>query len=220
MSEHYFAPKPAAKPKRRQIEAELRGRHFRFFTEAGVFSPERVDPGTRLLAETMEVGEADVALDLGCGYGVLGIAAAALASRGRVYLVEINERAARLARENLALNRISNAEVREGDGLGPVAGLEFDVIAFNPPLRAGNRVVHSLIAQAARALRPGGRFYLVARTRQGAKTLARKLAEIFGRVSEVEKGGGYRVYLCRRSDATRSPQAGELGSCEGRPALG
>jgi 16S rRNA (guanine1207-N2)-methyltransferase len=199
MSEHYFTPSPAGRPRRRQIEAVLRGRRFRFLTEAGVFSPDRVDRGTRLLVEAMEVGEQEVVLDLGCGYGAAGIAAAALAKAGRVYLVDINQRAARLAGENLALNGIANAEARAGDGPAAVAGLRFDVILLNPPLRAGKEVVARLIREARGALRPGGRFYLVARTRQGAKTLARKLEEEFGAVTEVRKGGGYRVYRCLRA---------------------
>ena len=81
-----------------------------------------------------------------------------------------------------------------------VAGMKFDLVALNPPVRAGKRAVLSLIGQAQAALRPGGRFYLVALTRLGAKTLAKAMKETFGRVAEIRKGGGYRVYLA-------SPQA-------------
>ena len=118
MSEHYFTPKPSSAARRTQLELEFRGRRFRFFTEAGVFSPRHIDAGTRLLAEAMEVQEEDTVLDLGCGYGVLGVLAAGLASRGRAYLVDINERAAALARDNLALNGVSNGEARNGTGWG------------------------------------------------------------------------------------------------------
>jgi 16S rRNA (guanine1207-N2)-methyltransferase len=197
--EHYFTPSPSAKGRRLTLEITLRGQSLRFVTEAGVFSRERIDRGTRLLISEMEIGPADRVLDLGCGYGPVGVVAAKLAPQGHVTLVDINERAVALARENLALNGIENGEALAGDGYAPVGERRFDVIALNPPVRAGLAVVHRLIAGGAAHLAPGGRFYLVGRTQQGVIRLGKKMAEVFGGVEEVAKGGGYRLYVARKA---------------------
>ena len=194
MGEHYFTEQPQAPRRPREFEARLRGRLYRFRTERGVFSPDRIDPGTRLLIEGMTVHPGETILDLGCGYGPIGIAAAPLAAPGRVYLTDVNGRAAELARENIRLNGIENAEVRVGDGLAPVADVWFDVILTNPPIRAGYTVVFPLLEGAVEHLKPGGRLYLVARVRQGAKTLAAKMASLGLEVNEAERGSGYRLY--------------------------
>jgi 16S rRNA (guanine1207-N2)-methyltransferase len=197
-TDHYFSPQPETRGRRHTFTATLRGHAFTFVTGAGVFSRSHVDAGTRLLIEHMPVHASDRFLDLGCGYGVVGVVAARLAHQGQVTMVDINQRAIELARENLRLNRITNAEAKQGDGFGPVAGEVFGVIALNPPIRAGLPVVHALIERARQHLSPGGRFYLVARTRQGALRLAEKMREVIGNVEEVARGGGYRVFVSRR----------------------
>ena len=196
-NEHYFSREPHAEGGVRSLAITLRGHDFTFVTEAGVFSRERVDRGTRLMVTEMEIRPTDRVLDLGCGWGVVGVVAARLAPQGHVTLVDINARAVELARTNLAANGITNAEVHQSDGYEAVEGHEFDVIALNPPIRAGLAVVHRLIAQGREHLAPGGRFYLVARTQQGALRLAKKMAEVFGDVEHVATGGGYRVFLSR-----------------------
>jgi 16S rRNA (guanine1207-N2)-methyltransferase len=112
-------------------------------------------------------------------------------------LVDVNPRAAALAAENVRLNAVINAEVRCGDGCAPVADRRFDLVLFNPPIRAGRSVVVRLMTEAHACLMPGGRLYMVVRTRQGARTLARRLGDIFARVTEVERGSGFRVYEAR-----------------------
>ncbi len=192
---HYFVPAPPASPGPGPLLRMTEGgREFRFRTAPGVFSRGRVDRGSRLLLQAARLDGARRILDLGCGYGVLGIVAAARAPQATVVLVDINPRAAALAEENVRLNGIPNAEVRCGDGCAPVAGLAFDVILCNPPIRAGRAVVLRLFREARECLAPGGRLYVVARTNQGARTLARALGEVYARVAEVERGGGYRVY--------------------------
>jgi 16S rRNA (guanine1207-N2)-methyltransferase len=181
------------------VELVFRGRRYRFLTDRGVFAYRGVDRGTRLLLEALEIGPEDEVLDLGCGYGVVGIVAASLAPRGRAVLVDVNARAVELARENARRCGVSNVEVLHGDLYAPVAGRTFDVVATNPPIRAGRAVVRAVVEGAPAHLKPGGRFYLVARTAQGARTLGRLVAEVFGQAEEVERGGGYRVYRARRS---------------------
>jgi 16S rRNA (guanine1207-N2)-methyltransferase len=224
-SDHYFSERPASAGGRHVLTTELRGFELTLVTEAGVFSRQGVDRGTRLLIKHMEVGPADRFIDLGCGYGVVGVVAARLAPQGHVTLIDINQRAVALARENLRANGITNAEALQGDGFAPIAGRIFDVIALNPPIRAGLAVVNQLIEQAHAhlphmgtagfSLHPtlttpspdlergkGGqvpRFYLVGRTKQGVLRIAQKMRQVFGNAEEVAKGGGYRLYVSRRS---------------------
>ena len=194
---HYFTPSAPAegRPAReRTVRFDDGGREYRFRTAAGVFSRGGVDRGTRLMLEAVDPGAAGTVLDLGCGYGALGIVMAGRAPRARVTLVDINPRAVALAAANIRGNGVANAEARAGDGCAPVGNALFDLILFNPPIRAGRAVVLRLLGEAHVHLVPGGRFYLVARTSQGARTLARCMGEVFGRVREVERGGGFRVY--------------------------
>lgn len=195
--EHYFSREPTATGPARPLHITLRGHDLTFLTQAGVFSRGHVDRGTRLMIKEMGIAPTDRVLDLGCGWGVVGVVAARLAPEGRITLVDINARAVELARANLVANGVTNAEVYQSDGYQALVGRQFDVIAFNPPIRAGLAVIHRLLEESPPHLAPGGRFYLVARTQQGVRRLAKKMAEVFGSVEEVAKGGGYRVFLSR-----------------------
>ncbi|HYF96034.1 MAG TPA: class I SAM-dependent methyltransferase [Symbiobacteriaceae bacterium] len=194
MSEHYYTARPETAHDEAVFTAELRGMAFTFVTDSAVFSRERVDFGSALLIEAMQVGPADTVLDLGCGYGPIGTAAAKLATAGRVYMVDVNERAAGLARRNLAENGITNAEVRTGDGLGPVAGIRFDKVLTNPPIRAGKQTIYRMIDDAHQALKSGGAIYVVIQTKQGAPSMKKKLTEVFGDAEDVEREAGYHVF--------------------------
>jgi 16S rRNA (guanine1207-N2)-methyltransferase len=203
--EHYFSRRPVSTSRPYEFSATLRGRRWTFRTASGVFARRGVDPGSRLLMDAMRVSRADRVLDLGCGYGPIGLAAAALASRGLVMLVDANERAAVLALANAARNKVANVRVVVADGASVVNEGSMDVVVTNPPVRAGRLVVHAFIDGAWRALRPGGRFYLVARTAQGAKTLARLIAEQFGEVRQIAVAHGYRVYEATRPARAPAP---------------
>ena len=196
-NEHYFSRTPQSQGRARQLKINLRGHDFQFLTKAGVFSRTHVDRGTRLLIKHMQIRPTDRVLDLGCGWGAVGVVAARLAPEGRVLLVDINARAVELARRNLELNGLTHAKVRQGDGIESVQDEQFEVIALNPPIRAGTAVVHRLIEGAKEHLAPGGAFYLVARTQQGVLRLAAKMSVVFGGVEEVAKGGGFRLFVSR-----------------------
>lgn len=201
--EHYFTPRPGAPSRPRPVQARLRGTVWTFLTDRAVFARGGVDPGTRLLIEAMQIAPGDTVLDLGCGYGAIGLVAARLARLGRVVLVDVNERAVELAAKNARRLHLSNVEVYQGDGTEPVQGQIFDVVLSNPPIRAGRATVRRLVREVHAILAPGGRFTFVARTAQGAHTLAKDVAAVFGAVREVERAGGYRVYEARREDQTR-----------------
>lgn len=193
--EHYYSRQPVSLSQPVIYTDTLRGIEMKFWTDHGVFSRGHTDLGSEELIAAMDLTGARRILDLGCGYGVIGITAALLAPDAHVILTDPNERAVELARKNLETNQVHNAEVRQGEGLIPVRGEEFDVILTNPPIRAGNAVVFALIADAATHLKEYGRLYLVARTKQGARTFAAEMARHFTHVEQVGQGSGYRVYM-------------------------
>ncbi len=193
MGEHYSTRSPRAPRRRRAITVAVRGLRLRLTTDSGVFSRGGLDRGTELLLGAVDLGPCEMILDLGCGYGIMGIAAAKLSDGGRVILTDVNERAAALAKLNLRENGVANAEVRVGDVYEPVAGLAFDHILTNPPIRAGRAVVDRIISEAPAHLLDGGRLWLVARTQQGAEAIRGRMAEAFGNVEIVRRGSGYKV---------------------------
>lgn len=195
MGEHYYSTNPEAKHEFQEIETDLRGRKYKFLTDAGVFSRNRIDRGSELMIEAMEIKPGDKVLDMGCGYGPIGIVASDLTgSQGEVIMADINQRAVDLVKENYKRNIITNATVVQSDAFTNIADRDFDVILTNPPFRAGKKVVYPMMEAAYEHLKTGGALYTVCMTRQGAKTLAKKMEEVFGEVEEVEKGSGYRVY--------------------------
>lgn len=193
MAEHYFTEMPSSKRSIKEITVDIKGFSFRFETDRGVFSRGKLDRGTRLLIEAMDFDGAKKILDLGCGYGAVGIVAAKVCPESEVFMVDVNSRACELAVRNTQLNSVMNAKVLLGYGFEPVRGTKFDLILCNPPIRAGKAVVFSLITEAGEFLNPGGRLLVVARTKQGSKSILRHMGEVFERVEEIEKGGGYRV---------------------------
>ena len=201
MGEHYFAARPKSRRRPAEIQVAIRGHAFTFGTDAGVFSGGQIDRGTELLLNALEIGPCELFLDLGCGYGAIGIVAARLSEGGHVILTDVNERAVALARKNVAANGVGNAEVRLGTLYEPVAGLAFDHILCNPPIRAGRKVVDGIVAEAPTHLLGGGRFWLVARTRQGADSLRQRMAHAFGTAEIVKRGSGFKVLRATKEAA-------------------
>ena len=192
MAEHYFSDRPRAAHAPRKFQAVLRGRPLVFRTDSAVFSRTGVDRGTELLIESLEVGPGESLLDLGCGYGPIGLAIVRAVEGARVVMTDVNRRAIVLSRRNAELNRLA-VEVCEGPLYEPVAGMVFDHIASNPPIRAGKAVVHGIVDGAPAHLRAGGSLWLVARTKQGAPSLRAKMQETFGNAEIVARSGGFRV---------------------------
>lgn len=137
MTEQYFAREPKVAHRRASISLSLRGITLDLITDAGVFSRDGVDPGSLLLMRSVEPPAEGAILDLGCGYGPIGLYYAARAPRCTVHLSDVNERAVALSRENAARNRLTNVQVHAGPGLAPLAGLVLDMIVTNPPIRQG-----------------------------------------------------------------------------------
>lgn len=199
-ADHYFSERPRVPSDRRELHFLYRGTRLSFAVDRGVFASTAIDPGTSLLIETLDPGPADGILDLGCGWGPIGIAAARASPKGHVVLTDVNRRAALLARSNLRRNRIENAEVRIGSGFAPVSGEAFDLIASNPPYHAGRELVLSILEEAPRHLRPGGRLLIVGKGSQGIRFYQGWLSDHWAPGVEVRaRGGGYRVLEARSS---------------------
>ncbi|GGA51514.1 class I SAM-dependent methyltransferase [Paenibacillus physcomitrellae] len=195
MADHYYSSKPETAHDRRTIETVLRGRKFRFTSDAGVFSKQGVDYGSKVLIEAMEIGDRDQVLDVGCGYGPIGLSAAVMASSGHVTMIDVNERAVGLAAENAKANGISNVTALQSDIYTNVPEVEkFDVILTNPPIRAGKSVVHSVFEGAYARLKQGGSLWIVIQKKQGAPSAKEKLEQLFRSVEEVTKDKGYRIF--------------------------
>ena len=192
MSDHYFSRNPASESRPVDCDFVYRGISLRFRTDAGVFSRGEADPGTRLLLEALpEHMEGDI-LDLGCGWGIIGISVARKWPETRVVLADVNERALSLSRENAEINHAGVTCV-ESDGMAAFADRLFDAVITNPPIRAGKQVIYRMFADAARSLRENGALYLVIRKQQGAESCIRYLQTLYGDVTKLDRSGGYWV---------------------------
>jgi 16S rRNA (guanine1207-N2)-methyltransferase len=181
------------------VRCRLRGLEYEFLTSPGVFSYKRIDLGTRLLVESMVLPDEGRLLDVGCGYGVIGIVAASIRPKLRVFMTDVNERAVLLAKRTVERYGLVNVTVLEGDMYGSVEGELFDVVVSNPPFSAGwRRVVEPLVAGAVERLVVGGMFQVVVQSNTGGRALAGLLEEYFGGCEVLARGSGYRVLLARR----------------------
>ncbi|MBP1932527.1 class I SAM-dependent methyltransferase [Ammoniphilus resinae] len=194
MADHYYTNQPNAKHDIHEFTFVLRGMTYRFKTDAGVFSRDRIDFGSVLLIEQMDIRETDRVLDVGCGYGPVGIVAAKLANRGHVLMADINERAVGLAKENLKNNHIENAAVIVSDLFTEIPNeLIYDVVLTNPPIRAGKEVVHQIFEEAYHRLKEGGALWVVIQKKQGAPSAYSKLEETYKTVEKVTQDKGYWI---------------------------
>ncbi|WP_084177521.1 class I SAM-dependent methyltransferase [Palaeococcus pacificus] len=189
---HYYSESPSTPLRTKTIEVVLRGERFKFITASGVFSFGKLDLGTKLLIESVILDKDWEVLDLGCGYGVIGIVASRFVKR--VVMVDINKRAVSIAKKNLKINNVENAEVRWGSLYEPVEGKRFHTIITNPPVHAGKEVLREIVINAPKHLYDGGLLQLVIRTNQGAKYIKGLMEQTFKDVRELSKGSGYRVY--------------------------
>ncbi|MCQ6254622.1 class I SAM-dependent methyltransferase [Methanocaldococcus sp.] len=190
---HYFSERPTTKSDIKIIEDILRGKKLKFKTDSGVFSHGKVDKGTKILIENVEVNKDDDILDLGCGYGVIGISLADEVKS--VTMVDINRRSLKLAKENIKLNNLENQNIKViySDLYENIKNRKFDKIITNPPIRAGKEVLHRIIKEGKEMLKDRGEIWVVIQTKQGAKSLAKFMKEVFGNVETVTIKGGYRV---------------------------
>lgn len=186
---HYYTPNPGSDHDIIAINYRAKGTELRFTTDAGVFSRRKVDYGSDFLIHSLPALDGRV-LDLGCGYGPIGISLASLNPGIEMIMTDINQRAVTLAQKNIRANRIINAEAFESDGFSNIAGT-FAVIASNPPVRAGKCIIYSLLEQSYDFLAPKGNLWLVIQKKQGASSMAAKLESVFSNCTVEDKAKGY-----------------------------
>jgi len=195
MSEHYFTDDPSSAHALRAVSLRCGERLLACQTDAGVFSRGRLDPGSALLLEAIYAeAPADFAgraLDLGCGWGAVGLSLACRYPLAELVLCDSNRRALALAEANLARNRL-RATCVLSDGFAELTG-RFALVATNPPIRAGKAVIYRLFDESRERLEAGGALFVVMRKQQGAPSALARLRERFDTAGVTARGGGYWV---------------------------
>lgn len=161
----YYEENPDSAHDIHELKVTLLGQHFSFLTDSGVFSKKMIDYGSQVLLNAVSFEAGKTLLDLGCGYGPLGIALAKVQGV-KPTMVDVNNRALDLARKNAEKNGIS-ATIFQSNVYEQVEGI-FDYIITNPPIRAGKQIVHEMIGESITHLNSGGSLTLVIQKKQGA----------------------------------------------------
>lgn len=193
MAEHYYTEHPTSEIREKDFRQTIKNTGLSLTSVSGVFSFESaVDKAFVLLIETFKPSGRSV-LDLGCGYGAMGLFIKALYRNQTVCLSDINERAVAYAMRSAAKNRLE-VKVLQSDLFSAMDGITFDDIVTNPPLASGKKLLARLIDESCRHLNPGGALWLTARHNKGGSALKEMMRARFGNVSDMEKSGGIRVY--------------------------
>lgn len=196
MTNHYYTENPELAHRLAQWTFELRGKNFQFLTDSGVFSRNTVDFGSRVLLDAFEWNglPAGRVLDVGCGYGPIGLTIAAISGR-TVEMIDVNQRAVDLAQENAKKNKIENVDIHSSNLYAELHESQYAAIISNPPIRAGKKVVHEILSEAYPLLMVGGTLTVVIQKKQGAPSAEKRMHEVFGNVEIVTKDKGYYI-LC------------------------
>jgi len=203
VGEHYFASDPDAASRPQTVDLVLPDLHLRLQTDRGVFSPDRVDAGTRVLLDTVPPPPAtgDL-LDIGCGYGPIALTMAARSPQASVLGVDVNARALDLAARNATTAGLDNVRFSLADDVDP--GLRFAAIWSNPPIRIGKAALHELLLTWLPRLRPGGLAHLVVQKHLGSDSLHRWLDQQGYPTERVASRSAYRVLAVTRTADTRT----------------
>ena len=179
------------------FQETLCGQTLSFHSTWGVFSPREVDEGSRLLLDEMTIRPVDDCLDLGCGYGPIGLTMARLAPEGQTLLVDKDFVAVDYANINIRNNQIQNAEAILSNGFSAVGKRQFDIIASNIPAKVGNEMLTLFMYDALAHLKPGGRLYVV--TINGLRQyIKRNFNEVFGNYDKLKQGKTYTVGMAEK----------------------
>ncbi len=180
---------------------ELLGENITFHTTWGLFSPREIDAGTRLLLDNLQIHDESTILDLGCGYGALGLALAKRWPDARVHLVDKDFVAIDFCQKNARINGLVNTCVQLSNGLGQVSAKNFDVVVSNLPAKSGKELYYLMFSDIHERLTPGGRFYIVTIT--GLRGFVKRtFSEIFGNYQKLKQGKVYTVAMAERRQST------------------
>lgn len=200
-TEHYYTKNPKSKKTYYSISEKVLGKQLELVTCSGIYSPHKIDEGSIIHLESAKINNSDKILDLGCGYGTIGILVKKLYPDAEVWMADINERAVECAKENVEKNKV-DAEVFQSDGFEKI-NTSFDIILFNPPVNAGLKVCYRLIAGSFDHLNINGTLQVVLRPREGGASIIKKMSSIFGNAEKIGEKGIYSVYLSKKQ--TKEP---------------
>lgn len=194
--EHYYTADPSVKSEERLIKYQLNNQELLFISDNGVFSKNHVDFATDFLIETIfDEIKGDI-LDVGCGYGPIGICMAKRNEVKKVTMLDINHRALDLSKRNAEKNKvIEKIEIIESNGFENVTK-KYDVVITNPPIRAGKEVIYKMYADAKEVLNDGGALYLVINKKHGAPSTIKYLEGLYGNCEVLDKKSGFNVLKC------------------------
>lgn len=201
--EHYFSNTPKVLSKPKLINFNIFGKNFKFHSDNGVFSKNKIDIGTSILLKTILndilVKEDKInILDIGCGYGIVGIVMKKFFKNSYITFSDINKRALDLSKKNIKENKIENDyELIESDLYTNIEN-KYNIIISNPPIRAGKKIVFDIYKGAYEKLLNNGLFYCVIMTKHGAKSTLKELETIFNEVSCINLEAGYRIYRAKK----------------------
>lgn len=190
---HYYTNETDLKSDIKKFEFDFKGNTLTFTSDAGVFSKNFIDFGSQVLLNAIEIkNECKTILDVGCGYGAMGVSLAYTYPDKQFDLVDVNLRAMDLCRLNAKNNNVNNVEVYESSVYSNV-NKSFDLILSNPPIRAGKEVVHMILEEAYLHLNNLGELWIVIQKKQGAPSAKKKMEDVFGNVEVVKKDKGYYI---------------------------
>ncbi|MGE4572132.1 MAG: class I SAM-dependent methyltransferase [Candidatus Izemoplasmatales bacterium] len=191
---HYFTNDDSLKSNTKIHDVLLANKYYSFKTDHGVFSKKGLDFGSRLLIETVMKYPYHKLLDLGCGYGPMGIILKSIQPQAVVDMVDINERAIELAKMNAKLNK-TDVYPFVSDGFDQVKD-QYDIIVTNPPIRAGKAVIYRFFEEAKKHLMPKGYLFIVIQKKQGAPSTLAFCQSIYSSVEVIQKKSGYQIIRC------------------------
>jgi len=194
MANQYFENTPDLEHELKKFDFTLRKHNLNFISDSGVFSRQTIDFGSRVLIEAIDFANipAGNILDVGCGYGPIGLALAKEQTTRQTTMVDVNLRALDLAKQNAKDNNIENVNIFESDVYKNVEG-KYALIVSNPPVRAGKNVVTAILAESKDYLEPNGELWIVLQKKQGAPSAKKLMDKTFGNVEVVTRDKGYYI---------------------------
>lgn len=182
------------------IKVKIKDIDMKFNTSEEVFSPRNIDQGTLAMLSQVEFSEDDKVLDLGCGYGIVGILSAKMIGGKNVVMTDVDSSAVNLSRKNAALNNVEDVKIYQSNGLKDMKEKDFTMILSNPPYHADFSVPKEFIEKGFNRLKVGGKMYMVTKRKEWYKN---KLLSIFGgvKITEID---GYYVFMTEKRNSTYS----------------
>lgn len=199
--DHYYTSEPSSESNKTTWNIKIAEEQFSFITDSGVFSKHQLDYGSEVLMTTAAEVDYPVGniLDMGCGYGPIGLFLARAFPDRTIEMADVNERALALAAENAELNEVANVEIYQSDLFANVENKQLAGIISNPPIRAGKKVVHQILEEAYEHLAENGKLLIVIQKKQGAPSARKKMEEVFGNVERINLDKGYWVLTSEKT---------------------